>query len=152
MKYRKAELCDIQTLIELRKNQLADEGISPDKDIDEELLYFFTDKIKDKSLVEWVVEENEKIIATAAIIFYKFPPSYTNKRGIKGYITNMYTNPDYRGQGIAVSLMDRLVNEARSRNVKTLWLSASKMGKTVYLKCGFKETEKWMELDIGTGL
>lgn len=152
MNYRKAELGDIPALMELRKKQLIDEGISPDQDIDGELFSFFTDKMKDGSLVEWVAQEDEKIVATAAVIFYAFPPSYTNKKGVKGYITNMYTNPDFRGRGIAGLLLDRLVKEAASRDVKTLWLSASKMGRPVYLKYGFKETGEWMELDLRAGL
>ncbi len=152
MNYRKAELGDIPALMELRKKQLIDEGISPDQDIDGELFSFFTDKMKDESLVEWVAEEDEKIVATAAVVFYAFPPSYTNKKGVKGYITNMYTAPDFRGRGIAGSLLDRLAREAGSRDVKKLLLSASKMGRPVYLKYGFQETGEWMELDLKAGL
>ncbi len=147
MNNRKATIDDIEVLADLRKKQLVDEGIEANKDIDEELIRFFQQKLTDNSLVEWVVEEEGKIIATAAIVFYEFPPTYTNKSGIKGYITNMYTDPAYRGRGIASSLLDTLVDEARQRKVEKLWLGASKLGRPVYLKYGFKETNEWLELN-----
>lgn len=147
MNNRKATINDIEVLADLRKKQLMDEGIEANKDIDEELIRFFQQKLTDNSLVEWVVEDEGKIIATAAIVFYEFPPTYTNKSGIKGYITNMYTDPAYRGRGIASSLLDTLVDEARERKVEKLWLGASKLGRPVYLKYGFKETNEWLELN-----
>ncbi|EFU41155.1 acetyltransferase [Paenibacillus vortex V453] len=101
MNYRKASMDEIHQLIELRKKQLIDEGIEPYQNIDAELLSFFNHKMSDGSLIEWIVEDNEEIIATGAVMFYDFPPSYSNKSGKKAYITNMYTREDYRGQGIA---------------------------------------------------
>ncbi len=148
MIYRLATIHEINTLADLRKQQLADEGISEDKDIDAELHNFFMKKMKDGTLVEWVAEENNVIIATAAIVFYEFPPSYTNESGIKGYITNMYTAPAYRGRGIAASLLDKLRTEAKERKVQLLWLNASKMGRPVYQKIGFKDSYDWMELRL----
>lgn len=147
MYYRTATIDDIEALVKLRKKQLIDEGIEANKDIDEELIIFFRKKLSDHSLVEWLVLDNETIIATAAIVFYDFPPTYTNKSGIKGYITNMYTAPEYRGKGIATSLLDKLVEEAKNRKVEKLWLGASKLGRPVYLKYGFKETNEWLELN-----
>ncbi len=148
MVYRLAAIHEINTLADLRKQQLADEGISADKDIDLELHNFFIKKMKDGTLVEWVAEENNVIIATAAIVFFEFPPSYKNKSGIKGYITNMYTAPAYRGRGIAVSLLNKLFTEAKERKVEHLWLSASQMRRPVYQKLGFKDSYDWMELHI----
>lgn len=148
MIYRLATIHEISTLADLRKQQLADEGISADKDIDVELHDFFMKKMKDGTLVEWVAEENNIIVATAAIVFYEFPPSYTNESGIKGYITNMYTAPAYRGRGIAASLFDKLRTEAKERKVQLLWLNASKMGRPVYQRLGFKDSYDWMELRL----
>lgn len=91
LKYRKANLEDINKLIDLRKKQLVDEGIEPDIDIDTELNEFFINKLSDGSLIQWLVDDSEEIIACAAVIFNEFPPTYTNKSGRKAYITNMYT-------------------------------------------------------------
>ncbi|MFS2173365.1 GNAT family N-acetyltransferase [Priestia megaterium] len=148
MKFRKATVNEIDQLIYLRKKQLVDEGIEPNQEIDTELKEFFTNKMSDGSLVEWVVEDNDEIIATGAIVFFEFPPTYTNKSGKKAYVTNMYTKESYRGQGIATKLLTKLVAEAKTAGIIKIWLGASKLGRPVYKKLGFKETDEWLELDI----
>lgn len=95
-----------------------------------------------------VEQEHGKIIATGAIVIYEFPPTYTNSSGRKAYVTNMYTEEAFRGKGIATNLLKKLVEEARERDIKKMWLGASKLGRPVYKKFGFKETDEWMELEI----
>ncbi|WP_400244410.1 GNAT family N-acetyltransferase [Niallia sp. JL1B1071] len=148
MNYRKATVEDINLLVEMRKSQLVDEGITADKDIDNELEAFFQWKLAEGSLIQWVVEEQNEIIATGAIVIYDFPPSYTNKSGKKAYVTNMFTKNDYRGKGIASSLLTNLVDEAKGLGITKMWLGASKLGRPVYKKFGFKETGEWMELEL----
>lgn len=148
MKYRKANLDDMDRVIDLRKKQLVDEGIEPNIDIDTELYEFFKKKLSDGSLVQWLVLDKEEIIACGAIVFYEFPPTYTNKSGKKGYITNMYTKESYRGQGIATHLLTKLVDETKASGISKIWLGASKLGRPVYKKFGFKETDEWLELNL----
>ena len=148
MDYRIGTKQDIPVMCRIRKQQLIDEGINPDTDIDQELLCYFEKRMADGSLVEWLLEENGKIIATAAIAFMEFPPTYTNQSGIKGYITTMYTDPDYRGRGIASGMLNRLKDEAKKRGVKHIWLHASALGKPVYKRFGFAETNQYMELKL----
>ncbi|MBI0581263.1 GNAT family N-acetyltransferase [Neobacillus cucumis] len=148
MKYRKANINDIDQLVELRKKQLVDEGIEPNIEIDRELYVFFKNKLSDGTLVQWLVEDHEEIIGCGAVIFYEFPPSYTNKTGKKAYIANMYTNENYRGQGIATKLLTKLVVEVKSSGISKIWLGASKLGRPVYKKFGFRETDEFLELNM----
>ncbi|MDR7002412.1 GNAT family N-acetyltransferase [Neobacillus niacini] len=148
MIYRKANIDDIEKLVELRKNQLVDEGIEPNIDIDTDLSVFFKNKLSDGTLIQWLVEDNEEIIACGAVIFYEFPPSYTNKTGKKAYFANMYTNKNYRGQGIATKLLTKLVDEVKNSGISKIWLGASKMGRPVYKKFGFIETDEFLELNF----
>ncbi len=148
MNYRRATINEIDILANLRKQQLIDEGLAPSSNIDLELHNFFHKKMEDGTLIEWVAIDKEEIIATAAIIFYDFPPNFINKSGIRGYIANVYTKPEYRGRGIATSLIDVVVEEAKARGIKKLWLGASKMGRPVYLKYGFVETDEYLELNF----
>lgn len=144
-KYRKADLNDVHQLMELRKKQLIAEGIEANIDIDKELYDFFNRKLGDNSLRQWLVEDDGIIIACGAVIIYELPPSYTNQNGKKGYITNMYTEENYRGKGIATTLLKKLVEEAANSGVSKLWLGASEMGRPVYKKFGFEETDEWLE-------
>ncbi len=148
MNYRLCTKDDIPLMCRMRKRQLAREGIDTRIDLDEDMYRFFSDKMADGSLVEWFLEENGEIIATAGILFIEFPPSYNNPTGVRGYVTNMYTAPEYRRKRIATSMLSRLMDEARARSVNRICLRASALGKPVYEKFGFTGSEKWMELDL----
>ena len=149
MEYRIATEQDIPVMCRIRKQQLIDEGLRPCMDIDEELRSYFAGKLADGSLVEWLAEEDGQVVATAAIAFMEFPPTYTNRTGIRGYITNMYTAPEYRGKGIASAMLEKLTDEAGKRGVTRVWLHASALGEPVYRRIGFAKTDRFMELDLG---
>lgn len=148
LNYRNATIEDVKQLVLLRKKQLVDEGLEPTIDIDSELEAFFQNKLTDGSLIQWLVEDREEIIACGAVIFYDFPPSFTNKSGKKAYIANMYTKEMYRGKGIATNLLTRLVEETKNRGITKMWLAASELGRPVYKKFGFQETDEFLELHV----
>ena len=58
----------------------------------------------------------------------------------------MYTAPDYRGRGIATTLLNKLLDVAKQRGVHQIWLHASHLGKPVYERVGFVEANEYMEL------
>lgn len=145
MEFRLASVDDMELLIDLRKRLLIEEGQHISSNIDEQLTGFFENQFKSSQFVQWLIQEGDHIIATGAIQFISFPPSYFNPTGIRGYILNMYTRPESRGQGLAKKLMDRLIEEAQAKNVHHLFLISSPMGKPLYKKIGFKENDIYME-------
>ncbi|MBL0848330.1 MULTISPECIES: GNAT family N-acetyltransferase [Mammaliicoccus] len=144
---RQATISDLNQLVELRKAQLIDEGSNPTPNIDHDLERFFTDALTDKSLYQLLGVENDTIIASGAIVYYPFPPSFTNPSGERAYVTNIYTHPDYRGRGIAQTIIKALIKNVESRNIKKVFLAASTLGKPVYKKLGFEEAPEWMEIN-----
>ena len=148
MIFRTAELKDIAEISEIRKKQIQDEGQTPDIDIDEDLRRYFEKYMKSGELIEWVAEEDGRIIATAAIMFMDFPPSFRNKTGRTGYVGNVYTADEYRGRGIAGQLLDKLEQEARKRGITMLLLHASEAGRRAYLKSGYEDIDYEMEKRI----
>lgn len=151
MEYRKATKRDIGVMMELRKRQLIDEGIEPSSNMDDELQSFFERKLCDGTLVQWLVEDLEEVVACGAVLFYEFPPSYTNPTGMKAYIANMFTDERYRGRGIAKKLLEMLVEEVQAAGITKIWLGASVMGRPVYKKIGFMESNEYLELDLAKG-
>ncbi len=149
MIYRKAMVEEIPLLAKFRIMQLNDEGIFHKEDVTAGMIEFFEKHMNDDSLVEWVVEDDGRIIATAAILFHEYPPTFTNNIELRGYVTNIYTSPEYRKKGIATSLLNKLIEEAKQRGAKKLWLGASEMGRPVYEKFGFAVMSEWMDLDFG---
>ena len=148
MKFRKATIEDIPWLVECRIRQLIDEGQAPDKDIRDANEAYFREHFESGQMEEWVCEDAGRIIATGAIIYYAFPPSFTNGEGLKVYITNIYTDPEYRGRGIAPEMLSILERRARERNVCRIWLEGSKWGLPVYRKYGFKENDTILTIEL----
>ncbi|MCD2478836.1 GNAT family N-acetyltransferase [Mammaliicoccus lentus] len=147
MHIRKATIDDLNIIVKLRKQQLIDEGSNPIIDIDHDLEAFFTNVITDESLYQLLAVENEEVIATGAIIYYPFPPSYINQSGERAYVTNIYTHPNFRGRGIAQQIISLLIKDAEARDIKKIFLAASPLGKPVYKKLGFEEAPEWMEIN-----
>lgn len=147
MHIRKATIDDLNTIVKLRKQQLIDEGSNPIIDIDHDLETFFTNVITDESLYQLLAIEDEEVIATGAIIYYPFPPSYINQSGERAYVTNIYTHPNFRGRGLAQKIISLLIKDAEARDIKKIFLAASPLGKPVYKKLGFEEAPEWMEIN-----
>ncbi|MDR1737038.1 MAG: GNAT family N-acetyltransferase [Oscillospiraceae bacterium] len=148
IEYRKAAINDAQCLVQYRKQQLIDEGEVFDKDIDNELFDYFVSSISDSSLSSWLATDGQKIVATSGICFYRLPPTSYNPSGKNAYITNMYTLPEYRRQGIGSQLLQLVISEARLLNYKVIRLHASDEGKSIYSKAGFKDTGGYMTLRV----
>ena len=145
MKFRLATLEDLELIIELRLQLLKDEGQEASSSIVDQVKVFFENQFASNQYVQWFVEQDNEVMATGAIQFIAFPPSYFNPTGIRGYIANMYTLPEHRNKGIARKLLQQLEAEAKARNVQHLFLIASEMGKPLYKKNGFTENDIYME-------
>lgn len=145
---RRATVADIPALREARKLQLIDEGMAPDADIDGELDAYLAEGLSDGTLLEWVIEEDGEIVATAALALMPFPPTFTNPQGTRGYITNMYTVPSHRGRCIATRMLSLIIDEARRRGLRKLILHASVMGRPIYQRIGFIDGIDWMAMNL----
>ncbi len=146
MNFRKSTADDVPQLVELRKKQLIDEGAA-ETNIDGELERFFAEELKSGTLIVWLATENaetEQIIATAGVCFFQYPPSFTNKTGKIVYITNIYTKPEFRRQGIAAKLLELVLKEAENKGCAFARLHASEQGKKLYEKFGFDDAQGFM--------
>ena len=148
MNYRKANINDIYYLVHLRKEQLIEEGISTDANVDKEFFDYFMANISDGTIIIWLATEASEIVATSGICFYQVPPSYSNLTGQVAYVTNVYTSPKYRKQGIASHLLGLVIGEAKKLNYKLIRLITSPAGESIYKKAGFVKSEGHMVMTL----
>lgn len=99
---------------------------------------------------ELVVGETggDKIIGTSGMSIVEKPPYYTCPTGRLGILSSMFTNPDYRRMGIAMDLLDRVVEEARSLSCGAVWITASDMGVKLYTAYGFAHNGNIMQYKL----
>jgi ribosomal protein S18 acetylase RimI-like enzyme len=69
----------------------------------------------------------------------------------RGYILNVFAEPEHRGQGLARALMDLAMEEARQRGLDHMSLHATPiMGRPLYEALGWSQTsEKGFSLRVG---
>jgi len=146
VEYRKATVADIEALVELRKQQLLDEGLPALQSIDNELRSYFHAGLLNQTFVAWLALEGDTIVATSGLCFYQLPPTYSDPSGRVAYVTSMFTLKPYRRKGIASALLDKILGEARSLGFSTVRLHSSTDGRALYAKFGFVDSEGYMAL------
>lgn len=148
--YKKAALADIDILTKTRIEVLrVVYELSNDADmflIEKESYEYYLESLKEGSHIGYLVFDGDKFVGTGGVSFYKVMPTYDNPTGLKAYVMNMYTKPEYRRKGIALKTLDLVVQDAKSRGSTFISLEASEMGKLLYSKYGFVKMEDEMIL------
>ena len=87
-------------------------------------------------------------LGTGCIAAVEKPANPTFPCGRSGYVLGVYTEPDYRGQGLATQIMTLILAEAKRLALDTVTLSASDMGRGIYEKLGFTvKQSKFTEME-----
>ena len=120
----------------------------PEKDFLQANIDYFKEFISNGTYYGVIAEVNGKIAATGGICFHNHPPSYGVPNGKSACLLNMYTLPEFRGQGLAGKIVSELVEKARNCNCCKVYLNASDMGKSVYEKFGFTDVTNEMVFDL----
>jgi GNAT superfamily N-acetyltransferase len=143
--FRKLEKADIPAVINLRLEQLHEEGAKPTFDLAPSLYAFYEKHIDDDTFISWLALDGEKLVATSGMSFVEKPPYYANPSGKIGLLSSMYTIKPYRRRGIAKQLLDKVVNEARQYGCGAVHITASDMGVLLYKDYGFKKNGNFMQ-------
>ena len=85
-----------------------------------------------------------RLVATGGLDLRREMPSYGNPAGRSGYIMNIWTDPEFRGRGIAWKVLDILTAAARERGCLSLSLHATDMGRPLYRRYGFSVGEEML--------
>ena len=145
--YRRANINDIETLVEYRVRFLNELNNHPEDDetkiLRKTLRKYFSKTIPSNEFIAWLAEYNGRVIATSGMVVWELPARYGGlESGRAGYILNMYTIPEARKRGICTRLLNELIKEAKALGLKYLHLHASKDGISIYIKAGFTEPDQ----------
>ena len=107
---------------------------------------YYIKSLKEKTHTAYLVFDGDNFIGTGGVSYFSVMPTYHNSSGEKAYIMNMYVKPEYRRKGVATNTLKLLIEDAKSKGITSISLEATKMGKTLYEKCGFTLMLNEMEL------
>ena len=146
--YKKLTTTELETFIQMRINQLREEGAKGDIDLTPALRDYYSRHMADGTFVSWLALDGDKIIGTSGMSFVEKPPYFGCPSGKIGLLSSMFTDPNYRRQGIAKELLDRVVNEARAYGCGTVQITASDMGVKLYTAYGFVHNDNFMQYKL----
>lgn len=126
--YRRLTENELDTFINMRINQLREEGAKEEIDLVPALKDYYTRHMEDGTFVSWLAFDGDDIIGTSGMSFVEKPPYFGCPSGRIGLLSSMFTNPNYRRNGIAKELLSRVVNDARDYGCGTIQITASDMG------------------------
>lgn len=90
-----------------------------------------------------VAEVDGNAVAGALIQFREALPSPLTEQAVRGYLFNVFTEPGYRGRGLARIMTQALLDEAHALGVGMVELHASREAEALYRKMGFEPTPEF---------
>lgn len=148
IQYKKLTVKELDTFIDMRINQLREEGAKEDVDLRPALRDYYDRHMADGTFVSWLAVDGDEIIGTSGMSFVEKPPYFGCPSGKIGLLSSMFTSNKYRRQGIARELLSRVINEAREYGCGTVQITASDMGVLLYTDYGFKKNGNFMQYKL----
>lgn len=147
IEFHKAKAEEIEILMKIRQEMLRIVNKLPaDIDFDKLLLESARDYFLNGKQTTVLAMDGKKAVACASVSYINVMPTYDHPTGKRAHIMNVYTNKDYRRQGIGKKMLEMLIEEARSKGCTEISLDATEEGRFLYTKMGFKTNECAMVL------
>ena len=141
MEYRYATTDDMNLMIRSRMDTLRDvNGLEADYQFSEEFLETSREYFREGDQSTVLAIDNGRAVGCATMCYIDLMPTYAHPSGRRAHLMNVWTNKDYRRQGIAEKLVTMLIEEARGRGVSEISLDATEAGRPLYRKLGFVES------------
>jgi GNAT superfamily N-acetyltransferase len=161
MNFRLATASDAAALAEMRWDFRLEENPSPTLHNKAEFMAtctaFLRTGLNDGGWHCWVAEDesvNHDVHRIVSHIFIFAVPKIPKPNALHesfGYVTNVYTRPAYRNQGIGSQLMAHVLQWAKSENspnFEQLIVSPSERSVPYYQRAGFAPDTQWLQIEI----
>lgn len=96
VEYRKLAEQDLETFMEMRIQQLQEEGAEATFDLKPYLRDYYIRHLKDGTFVSWLAVDGDRIIGTSGMSFVEKPPYYSCPSGKIGLLSSMFVQKEYR--------------------------------------------------------
>lgn len=144
MKFLKADTGHSASLIEMRMKYLREDFkesfVSAENEIRKNLSEYLENHLN-RDMFAYLAEADGKIIASSFLVVTEKPSNPNFPRGRTGIVMNVYTEKEYRRQGIASELMKMLIADAERMELDFIELKATEDGYPLYKSLGFAEVQ-----------
>lgn len=137
-----AEIGDIDSLTDLRIAYLKEDyGKLEEEDIlkiRRDLPDYFKKNLNE-NIFCYLIRDEESVIACAFLLVVEKPMSPAFITGKTGTALNVYTNPVYRHRGYAKKIMNKLLSDAKEKDLSVVELKSTEDGYHLYKSVGFTD-------------
>lgn len=109
---------------------------------------FLRQGLREQRWTYWVAEQDRQIVSHIYIQRVPKVPKPNKLDDALGYVTNVYTRPAYRGQGIGTQLMTHVLQWLREHNLESLIVWPSETSAGFYERAGFCRSPDLLEYAV----
>ncbi len=150
---RRATEDDASLIASQRRAMFAD-AVSPVpstlQTMEERFESWVRERLRSDKYLGWIAETEAGPVAGAGLWIMDFPPHFLDVEPARGYLLNFYVAPEHRGRGLARRLLSLTMEEGRRLRLRVLTLHASKFGRPLYDRTGFRASNEMMLLSDGS--
>jgi ribosomal protein S18 acetylase RimI-like enzyme len=143
---RAATPADAAVITHHRRRMFVDAGRQDNRILDvmaEHFKPWVEKRLGDGRYLGWLTTEGGKVIAGAGLMVLDWPPHPLDPRQDKrGYMLNVYVEPEHRRKKLASELIDGVLAEARRQKIRVVALHSTDAGKPLYESNGFRPTNE----------
>jgi len=135
---RRAQLSDVAQLVELRRDFTFEDYNAPERpEYEDECRAFLVEAISGSAWQIWVAEIDGRVVSHAYVaLIDKVPRPIREARRI-AYLTNVYTRPELRGQGVGSRVLEQAQQAAQAAGVELMFVWPSEESIDFYRRHGF---------------
>jgi len=109
---------------------------------------FFESSLTSGTWQHWLVEVDAKPIAQASLQLISMIPRPNRPEDTFGYLTNVYTVPEYRNRGIGKKLLQGIKDWSVEKDLEMVIVWPSEKSRVFYQRLKFEAASEMMELVI----
>lgn len=142
--FRTATPADAETIVYQRNSMFIAMGVDSAKveAWSAPFLAWVSEKLVAGEYLGWLAISEEQVVAGAGLWLHDWIPSPLAAGVRRGYIMNVFTEPEHRGRGLARHLVEEALGYCRTQNIPVAVLHASDAGRPIYETIGFIQTNE----------
>ncbi len=148
IRFYKAGKDDTETLVKLRLEMLREVNSLPRDHVFTPAFIEDTRKFFLSGDQTTILVCDDEIIACATVCYYDLLPTWDHPFGKRAHIMNVYTRSDKRDQGIASTMLELIIDEAKERGITSITVDAAGSAGKLYSRAGFEGSGSHMELNV----
>ena len=147
IEFRIATAGDIDLMMSSRLEMLhIVNDLSDDYEFSDDLIDYSREYFLNGDQTTVLALDGQAVIGCASMSYMTIMPTFSHPTGKRAHLMNVYTNSNYRRQGIARRMVTMLIDDAWGKGATEISLDATESGRPLYESLGFKDSKECMVL------